>query len=431
ERRAPHHGPGLRRPGRHGGPALRAIRGARVLDRHGLRGGDGHAGRPVAPDRAHALPGHGRLRVRGDRPDLRRDGRRAQRGHGEGDDLRLLPRARRPPRPGVRRHGRHGLAPAVRRGGPRAGARDRPRGDRDVRGRPAGQGLRRPRGGGVRLPSPRAGDPRPRRRRRGHARAGARGLPRRALRAPAGRGGRRGLRRPRPSRRPRPGHGARHAGRGRRAGPRGGDGLRAPRALRHEGDRAVPRLPRRAGARAGRRAPLRPARPGHDPRRHVVLPALPGGPREARPGLLGLLLPGLLRRDGPDRDVPRDPAGQRRARRARGRRRARALPRGSRDPGRAVPGEGEPQGPRGALPGVHHGADEPPRVVRPRRAAAAHGRRAHRAHRRRLPRRSAAARAGAAGPRGALGGRDRRGSGPLPGRAGAGRPRAGRGARGL
>jgi polyribonucleotide nucleotidyltransferase len=39
ERRAPAHGPGLGRPGRHGGPALRAIRRARVLDRHGLGGG--------------------------------------------------------------------------------------------------------------------------------------------------------------------------------------------------------------------------------------------------------------------------------------------------------------------------------------------------------------------------------------------------------
>ena len=69
----------------------------------------------VAPDRAHALPRHRALRVAGDRPDLRRDGRRAERRHRQGDDVGLLARARPPPRARLRRHGRHGLAPALRR----------------------------------------------------------------------------------------------------------------------------------------------------------------------------------------------------------------------------------------------------------------------------------------------------------------------------
>ena len=49
-----------------------------------------------------------------------------------------------------------------------------------------------------------------------------------------------------------------------------------------EGDRAVPRLPRRAGHLAARRAPLRRLAARLDPRRLRVVPALPGDPREAR-----------------------------------------------------------------------------------------------------------------------------------------------------
>ena len=72
---------------------------------------------------------------------------------------------------GVRRHGRHGLAAALRRRGARPRAPDRPRGDRDVRGRPAGQGVRRPRRGRLRRPPAGRRDHRPRRRRRRDARA--------------------------------------------------------------------------------------------------------------------------------------------------------------------------------------------------------------------------------------------------------------------
>ena len=85
---------------------------------------------------------------------------------------------------------------------------------------------------------------------------------------------------------------------------------RAPALLR-QGDRAVPRLPRRAGARARRRAALRAARAGQHPRRHLVLAAVPGGAREARPGLQRLLVPVALRRLGPDRPVPRHAPRQR------------------------------------------------------------------------------------------------------------------------
>ena len=149
-------GPGLRRPGRDGGHAHRPIRDARVLDRDRLGGGERRRGRSVAPGRAHALPGHRPLRLAGDRPDLRHDGRRAQRGHRQGVHVGLRPRDRRPPAGGVRRRRGHGLAPALRRGGSRQRAGDRARGDRDVRGRPAGPGLRRPRRGGLRRPPARA-----------------------------------------------------------------------------------------------------------------------------------------------------------------------------------------------------------------------------------------------------------------------------------
>ena len=55
--------------------------------------------------------------------------------------------------------------------------------------------------------------------------------------------------------------------------------------LRAQGHRAVPRLPRRHRALAPRRPPLRAARARHDLRRHLVVAAVPGGPRAARPGL--------------------------------------------------------------------------------------------------------------------------------------------------
>ena len=51
-----------------------------------------------------------------------------------------------------------------------------------------------------------------------------------------------------------------------------------------------------AGPRARRRPPLRPARARHDPRRLDLVAAVPGGAREARPGLRRLLLREPVRR---------------------------------------------------------------------------------------------------------------------------------------
>ena len=57
-----------------------------------------------------------------------------------------------------------------------------------------------------------------------------------------------------------------------------------------QGHRAVPRLPRRARRLALRPAALRGVDPRRDPRRLGVVAPLPGDPREARHGLLGLQL---------------------------------------------------------------------------------------------------------------------------------------------
>ena len=252
-RRAPPDRARLGRPGRHGAHGLRAIRGARVLDRHGLVRGGRARGRPLAPDRAHAVPRHGALRLAGDRPALRRAWAPSS----------TRARARR------RRRSTRACSTSTSRGrstswptwsGARAStqdelaqrARDRPRGDRDVRGRPAGQGLRRPRRGRLRRPPARPGDHRPRRgrRRRRRADGAARAstaratCPRNVVVAAAGSvdhdalvelvRARRGRARRRRSRAGAPGAAA-------------GDDA-AARALRREGDRAVPRLPRRRRA---------------------------------------------------------------------------------------------------------------------------------------------------------------------------------------
>ena len=74
----------------------------------------------LAPARAHAVPRHRALRLGGDRPDLRRDGRRAQRRHRQGGDLGLRARARPAPRARLRRDG------ARWSGGPRFGRARRP-----------------------------------------------------------------------------------------------------------------------------------------------------------------------------------------------------------------------------------------------------------------------------------------------------------------
>src|ERR687898_580994 len=57
-----------------------------------------------------------------------------------------------------------------------------------------------------------------------------------------------------------------------------------------EGDRAVPRLSRRAGDLAPRRAPRRRLAARLDPRRLRIVPAVPGDPGEARDGVLRVQL---------------------------------------------------------------------------------------------------------------------------------------------
>ena len=85
---------------------------------------------------------------------------------------------------------------------------------------------------------------------------------------------------------------------------------RSPRrALRAQGHRAVPRVPRRARASPRddeRRFALRVL--DDDLRRHVVLAAVPGGARAARPRLLGVLVLERLRRHRPGRALPRHAA---------------------------------------------------------------------------------------------------------------------------
>ena len=66
------------------------------------------------------------------------------------------------------------------------------------------------------------------------------------------------------------------------------------------------------GHRARRRPPLRPADPRHRARRLDLLAAVPGGAREARPGLLRLLVREPVRRQRPDRHLRRHAARQRR-----------------------------------------------------------------------------------------------------------------------
>ena len=107
-----------------------------------------------------------------------------------------------------------------------------------------------------------------------------------------------------------------------------------------EGDRAVPRVPRRARDLAPRRAPLRRLAARLDPRRLRVVPALPGDPREARHGLLRLQLRLPVLGFGPDRPLRRHARGE--PRRVLRDRRARA--RGRR--GRATSGRGSSSAPR-------------------------------------------------------------------------------------
>ena len=135
--------------------------------------------------------------------------------------------------------------------------------------------------------------------------------------------------------------------------------------LPREGDRAVHVCLGAPGL--SRNDPLRfargPAR--HDARRERVVAPLPGDPRAARHGLLGLQLRLALRRDGAGRHLPgharREPrrvhASRARADRRAGRRGASATRSWS---GR----KREPQGPRAALDGADLGAHVAPRAQR-------------------------------------------------------------------
>ena len=391
---------GLGRADRDGGDALRPIRGARLLDRHRLaRRGDAEAG--LSHLLEHLLfKGSARIRLAGDRPDLRRDGRRAERRHGQGDDLGLRAGDRPARARGLRCDGRHGVPAGAERRRLRTGGD--PRGDRDVRGRSPGEGVRRARRGGVRRAPARPRDHRPRAGDRGHAGRRDRALSRLPLRAREHRDRRRGRDRSRQLRRA-----------GRRAVPASGDAAGGPSdgapprgrgapPVRAQGHRAVPRVPRWRRALPPRRSPLCAARAGHDLRRHVIIAAVPGGPRAPRPGLRGLLVHQRVPRLRSGRPVRRHPS--REPRRGDGRRRNRARPaaRGAGHRGRARARQGEPQGPRRARARVHRRPDEPARLRDPRRRAAALARRGGGADRRGRLDDLARPRGGAVGPRAAL-----------------------------
>ena len=93
-----------------------------------------------------------------------------------------------------------------------------------------------------------------------------------------------------------------HARNGVAAEPRGArspSGERPPPgSLPAQGHGAVPRLPERAGDLADRRAALRRVGPRRDRRRLGVVAPLPGDPREARDGVLGLQLRVAVRGHG-------------------------------------------------------------------------------------------------------------------------------------
>ncbi len=136
---------------------------ARVLGRRRVEGRARRTRRGLPLHRAPPLQGLVAVLGAGDRRDLRRARRRAERRDLPRDDSRLRPCPRRPPGDGARRHGGHGLPAVLRRA--RLGARGRARGDRDGRGHPARPRPRHRRRGRLRRPP--AGETRDRPR-RGH-----------------------------------------------------------------------------------------------------------------------------------------------------------------------------------------------------------------------------------------------------------------------
>ena len=278
----------------------------------GSRGETARRGRALALPRAPAVQGHRPLRVRPDRPAVRRLGRRAQRRHGQGVHDGLRADARRPPAARLRRDRRHGVAARVRRRRPRAPGRAR--GDRDVRGRPAGHGLRRARRGGVRRPSARPRRSSAARRwsptRRSTSSAPstpAATCPSNVVIAAAGSvdhdAGRRAGRRARSAALERD---ERRPGARRRARGPAGD-----RALPAQGHRAGARLPRRRRACRATTSAASPARVLDAIFGGLSLvAAVPGGARGARPGLQRLLVRRPVPGHGPDRPLRRHPARQ-------------------------------------------------------------------------------------------------------------------------
>ena len=385
----------------------RPLRLARLLDRRRLPRRARRPRRRLALHRAPAVQGLAPVRRAGDRGDVRRDGRRAERRDLAREHRRLRARPRPPRRDGARGDDRHGLRALLRRGRP--GARGRARGDRDVRGHAAGARARPLLGGRLRRPPARtAGD----RHRRGHLL----GQPPRARRLPphgvlAGERRRRRGREPR-ARPPRRAPAAERAPR-RRTGARGHPRPPAARAaarprapLPAQGDRAVPPLPRRDRHLALGPPPLRRLAARLDPRRVGLVAPLPGDPREARHGVRRLQLRGAVHGHRHPRRLRRHARGEpRRVRRdlRRADRRDRGRPAAQ---GRARAREGEPQGADRPLARIHLEPHEPAREVARHRHGAPHARardgrdRGGRGRRARRAGRSAAAVRAARGGRG-------------------------------
>ena len=225
---------------------------------------------------------------------------------------RLRPRPRRPPRDGARRDGGHGLRADLRR--PRRRARGRARGDRDGRGHAAGPRPRPALGGGLRRRSARPARDRPRRGDLDASRKRSLAAYHRQMYA-----ARTSSSRP-------PGN-LEHDRAARAARARGAPAHEPPEArtrvrkplvkraaarapLPAQGHRAVPRLHRRARHLAHRPAPLRRLAARRDPRRLGLVAALPGDPREARHGVLGLQLRLAVHRHRPDRPLRRHARGE-------------------------------------------------------------------------------------------------------------------------
>lgn len=288
---------------RHRNPPVRALGDLRYLGARRLARRDPDARRRHPLSGASALQGHPAAQRAGHLRRHRRGRRRDERVHRQGVHLLLRAGARHRSAAGHRRRLRHADRLGDRRGGRGRGARCRPRRDRDDRGRPGRLCARpvrphharrhpaRPSGPGHRRHRQRPG-PRPDRPllpqalrpdASGRRRRGQRGPRRRG--APGARGVRRGGR-PVPHRRG-PGRPAlRHP-----CDPYGGQGRAA-----EPQDRAGPCRPRHARHPAHRRPPLGARGAQHRARRRYELPALPGGPGEARARLQRLLLHLQLRR---------------------------------------------------------------------------------------------------------------------------------------